>query len=509
MTSLVSLVGSGPGDPGLLTLKALKRLREADLIIYDYLANPAHLQHAHENAVKICVGKGFRHHPFSQRKINSLILAAARKGQKVVRLKGGDPYLFGRGGEEALYLYKHKISFEVVPGVTSATACAAYSGIPLTHREHNSSVTFLTGHKAHDEHLDAILWDKIVSIGGTLVIYMGFYNLKKICERLIHAGLLSATPVSVIEWGTLPRQKSCFGDLTSITRKVEERKLKAPAMIIVGDVVRLSRKLNWFERLPFFGKTILVTRMREKAGILREHLEELGADIIEFPVIEIKPLINFKKIDVVIKNLRRTGPAAGWFIFASAHGVEAFFERLKYHKKDVRMLKNIKIASVGPETSKTLNGYGVIPDLEPKRFETKALVDEFKKRIKVWKDLEILLMRTDIAPTALEEGLKKLGAKVTRLTVYRTRLPKKVAPVLRAAILKREIHMVTFTSSSTVKNFVKIIGLANVKRMAKTAKFASIGPVTSKTLRRHGFKPACEAKVFTVHGLVEAMKKSL
>ena len=300
---LVSLVGAGPGDPDLLTVKALKRIREADLIVYDYLVNPEHLRHAKDSTVKICVGKGFRHHRLSQRRINRLIIRSAKKGQTVVRLKGGDPYLFGRGGEEALYLYEHKISFEVVPGVTSATACAAYSGIPLTHREHNASVTFLTGHRAHDENLDSVDWRRIVALSGTLVIYMGFYNLGRIAKRLVEYGMPVETRVSVIQWGTLPWQKSCVGTLLNIEKIVSKKNMGAPSIIIIGDVVSLKNKLNWFEKLPLFGKKVLITRTREKSGVLKEKLAGLGAWVLEMPAIEVKPIKNFLSLDRTIQKI--------------------------------------------------------------------------------------------------------------------------------------------------------------------------------------------------------------
>ncbi len=499
----VSLVGAGPGDPGLLTLKAQKRIQEADLIIYDYLANPEHLRHAKEAAVKICVGKGFRHRHYSQEKIRRLIIRAVRKGQHVVRLKGGDPYLFGRGGEEALFLYEHKIPFEVVPGVTSATACAAYAGIPLTHREHNASVSFITGHRAHDSHLDTVPWEKLVALKGTLVIYMGFYNLAKIAERLITHGMPARTRTCVIEWGTLPRQKSCDGTLSDIAKKVTEMKMKAPCIIIIGDVVRLRKKLNWYETLPLFGKKIVITRTREKGEALMDKLEELGAQVLEFPVIEIKEPSDISSMDKAIKKLNEFD----WLIFTSTYGVDFFFNRLAcVHKKDARALNGIKVACVGPGTEQALNKRGVFSDLIPKHFETEAISREFRKRFGNLNGKNVLLLRTNIAPPELDLNLKKLGAHVTRVTAYQTHLPKSISTPVKKKLLNGEAHCVTFTSSSTVTNFVKILGLKNVKKIAKSTKFASIGPVTSKTMREFGLKPSMQAKVYTIEGLVEAIK---
>ncbi|MGH7198800.1 MAG: uroporphyrinogen-III C-methyltransferase [Candidatus Omnitrophota bacterium] len=497
----VYLVGAGPGDPGLLTVKAMKLLREADLVIYDFWAKPDHLRHAKEGAVKICVGKRFRHHPFSQSRINRLILSAARKGQKVVRLKGGDPYLFGRGGEEALVLVKHRIPFEVVPGVTSATACAAYSGIPLTHREHNSTVTFLTGHRAHDRNLDTIDWEKVVALRGPIVIYMGLYNLGKIVERLVEAGMPPRTRVSVIQWGTLPTQRSCDGDLRTIARRVKERRLGAPSIIIVGDVVSLKKELNWYEKLPLFGKTVVVTRTRPKAGALAEKLAELGARVLEFPTIEIGGLSDYSEMDAAIRDLGRFD----WIIFTSTYGVKAFFERLEKVGRDVRSLGAVRVASVGPETSRSLREKGVHPDLEPARFETAAVVETFRRRFGDLREKKILLFRTNIAPVLLEDGLKKLGARVKRVTAYTTKFPGKAPAEVKKELLAGGVDIVTFTSSSTAENFIRIIGLKNVRKIARRARFASIGPVTSRTLKAHGLKPACQAKIFTTDGLVSAI----
>ncbi len=504
MIQKVSLIGAGPGDPGLLTVKALKRIEDADLIIYDTLANPDHLRHAKPSATKICVGKGFRYHRLSQNKINHLIIREAKKGKKIVRLKGGDPYLFGRGGEEALFLKSHRIPFEVIPGVTSATACAATAGIPLTHRDHNASVTFLTGHRAGDKDLNSIDWRDIVRIGGTLVIYMGFYNLGKIAEQLIQNGMRPETKIAVIEWGTLPRQKSCDGNLKNIQRRVLQKGMKAPAIIIIGDVVALREKLNWYEALPLFGKTVVITRMREKSGSLADKLTELGAQTLEFPVIEIQKISHFGEMDAAIERLFDYD----WIIFTSTYGVEAFFGRLKNHfHKDARALASVRIASVGPETTRAIEDKGIHPDLEPERFETEALVEAFEKRKPGLEGKRVLLFRTQIAPPALVNGLRKLGADVKQITAYRTVVPKSVPADVRENLLKGLVDIVTFTSSSTVTHFVKLVGLKNVLKMARRTKFVSIGPVTSATLKTFGLKPHYEARHFTIDGLIETMTR--
>ncbi len=501
MSGKVYLVGAGPGDPGLLTVKARALIEGADLIVYDYLANPDHLVYAQPGAQKICVGKRFRYHPLSQGKINRLIVQAARQGQIVVRLKGGDPYLFGRGGEEALYLQKHRVPFQVIPGVTSATACAAYAGIPLTHRDYSSSITFLTGHKADDKSLDGLGWEKIAQLKGTLVLYMGFYHLKIIAERLMKAGMPRRTRVAVIEWGTLPRQRSCDGTLSDIASVVKKRGLRAPCIIVIGRVVELRRKLNWFEKLPLFGKRIVITRMREKSREFARKLEALGAEVLEFPTIEIRPLRSFKAIDAVVRRI----DDFDWVVFTSTYGVETFFETLRMQGFDARRLNGVRFATVGPETDKVLGAYGVRSDLRPRRYETRAIVDAFREKLSDLSGKKILLVRTDIAPPALEEGLKKLGVDVARVVAYHTRIPREVPNGIRRMILGARVDAVAFTSSSTAEHFVKIIGRKRTKALSKKIAFASIGPVTSATLRRLGVVPACEARIFTTDGLTEAL----
>ncbi len=499
--SCVYLVGSGPGDPGLLTLKAQACLREADLIVYDYLANPAHLKHASGSAVKICVGRGFRHKKLSQAKINRLIVGAAKKGRTVVRLKGGDPYLFGRGGEEALFLGKHGIPFRVVPGITSAVACATYAGIPLTHRDFSSSVTFLTGHKADDKDLDLIPWKNIVALKkGTIVIYMGFYNLEKIAKLLAQNGMARATPVAVVEWGTLGRQRSCDGTLGSIAAKSVSLGLKAPCLIVIGDVVSLRKKLNWFERLPLFGKKIAVTRTREQSIALSEKLEEFGAVAIEFPTIRIERPSSFAVMDRALRNLKEYD----WAIFSSAHGVRSFFERLLKTGSDARLFGSCRVAAVGPQTAEEIQRYGIRAELVPERYETKALAEEFLKKAGGLQGKKILLVRAAIASPELEVSLHAAGAEVTRVDAYRTLLPVPAPRMPEGAV-----HAVTFTSASTVDNFVKLFGPKKARSLSRKACFASIGPVTSAALRKHGLKVGCEAARFTTDGLVETLKKTL
>ncbi len=498
----VSLVGAGPGDPELLTVKALKRIREADLIIYDYLVNPEHLRHAKKDCAVVSVGKGFRHKLMSQKIINRRIIAEAKKGKNVVRLKGGDPYLFGRGGEEALFLKKNGIDFDVVPGITSAVACANYAGIPLTHREHNSSVTFLTGHRAHDETLDTIDWKRIAAMPGTLVIYMGFYNLPVIARKLIANGMRSDTPAAVVEWGTMPHQKTCTGTLKDIASRVKKAALKPPCIIVIGDVVKLRPKLDWYEQLPLFGKKVLVTRSHDKASVLSEKLRELGAQPIELPTIVIRPA-DKGPLDRSIRAISRS--QYDWLIFTSAYGVEAYFQRLNELNGDSRSVR-AKVACVGPGTADALRRYGIEPDIVPERFETAALPDAIQDKYGDLHGFRMLLVRTDIAPIELERRLKKAGARVERVTGYRTRR----AVVDRAqlkGLLSQPPDYLSFASSSAVTNLANVLGVKKMKALASKSTVASIGPVTTKTLRALGLRIGCQASSYHIEGLTDAIAR--
>ncbi len=499
----VSLVGAGPGDPELLTLKALRRIREADLIVYDYLVNPEHLSHAKKDSSVICVGKGFRHKLMSQKKINRLIIREAKRGKNVVRLKGGDPYLFGRGAEEALFLRRHGIPFDVVPGITSALACANYAGIPLTHREHNSSVTFLTGHRAHDEALDSIDWQRIAAMPGTLVVYMGFYNLPTIARRLIANGMPAETPAAVIEWGTLPRQKTCTSTLENIAPLVKRMKLEPPCLIVIGEVVKLHSKLDWYEKLPLFGKKILVTRTRDKAGRLSAKLNALGAETIELPTIEIGVAPNLGPLDASIRTLFRFE----WLVFTSSYALDAFFDRLRRLGKDARWLKDIRIACVGPDTAVALRARGLEPDALPQDSESSAIPDAIRAKAGSLKNLSILLVRTNIAPAILETRLRKAGARPHRVTGYVTKRARPDSSFLRR-LAQNPPDYLTFTSSSTVLNLTAILGKKRMLGLVARSSAISIGPQTSATLRSLGFRVKAQASEHSLDGLVSAILKS-
>jgi len=496
----VYLVGAGPGDPGLLTLKAKKALEEADVVIYDYLANKRFLNFCKEEAEKIYVGKKGGAHTLPQEEINKLLVKKAEEGKTIVRLKGGDPFLFGRGGEEAEALFEENISFEVIPGITSAIAVPAYAGIPVTHRNYTSTLAIITGHEAEDKEESKIDFSALSKI-GTLIFLMGVKNLPNIVKRLMEEGKSPETPVAVIQWGTLPKQKTATGTLKNIVEKVKEKGITAPAIIIIGEVVKLREKFNWFETKPLFGKKIVVTRTREQASKLVERLEELGAMCYEIPTIKIEAVVD-EKIYQTIEKLS----SYDWIIFTSENGVKFFFKVLWEKGKDLRVLGNSKVAVIGSSTKTFLENMGIRADLIPeKEFTQEGLISAFS-RIDI-KDKNILIPRAKEAREVLPQRLKEMGAKVDVLPVYETKTCEESKEKLRN-ILEEGVDIVTFTSSSTVKNFFKLIEETE-RSYLKDIVFASIGPITSATLREFGFEPHIEAKEYTIEGLVNAIKNFL
>lgn len=501
-TGKVFLVGAGPGDPGLITLRGVSLLQSAETVVYDALVSPAVLEIA-PCAEKIYVGKSkMSVHGTAQEKINRLLVTLARQGKKIVRLKGGDPFIFGRGGEEASYLKKARVPFEIIPGVSAGYAAAAYAGIPVTDRRFASHVTFVTAHETPGKPETAVDWASLAALNGTLVIFMGVQNLEKAAKLLIASGKKASTPVSVIERGTTLGQRVVTGTLGTVAAKAKREKIAAPAVTVIGDVNRLRNELNWFESKPLSGKKVLVTRARTQAGILSVLLQEQGASVIEYPVIEILPPANWNEVDDIIRNMK----AFDWVIFTSVNGVESFFNRLKTLKLDARIFFNKKIAAIGEATAESLQGFGIIADLVPEKFTSEALADEFRK-LNVRGD-RILLARTDIAPATLREELEKMGALVRELTVYRTVSVREKGrkKELEKWVRERKIDFITFTSSSTVRNFFESLP-AKLRKQVK-AKLISIGPVTTQTLKEFGLRPHREAERHTLAGLVEAVTRS-
>lgn len=497
---IVYLVGAGPGQPKLITVKGLECLRQADAVIYDRLVNPRLLQEVRDGAELICVGKMAGKHPFSQDEINVLLVEKANEGKVIVRLKGGDPFVFGRGGEEAEILAEAGIAFKVVPGVTSAIAALAYAGIPVTHRDYTSTFAVVTGHEDPTKENSDIDWARLSTGIGTLVFLMGVGNLPLIVEQLIKHGRAPQTPVALVRWGTEPRQETVCGTLADIVEKVQKAGLKSPAVIVVGEVVSLREKLRWFDRLdrrPLFGKRVLVTRSREQASVLSERLMELGAEPVEFPVIQIVPPDDYSPLDEAIRRLS----LYDWIIFTSVNGVKAFIARLKTQGKDIRALAGLKICAIGPATAEELSRYCLNVDYVPEKYVAEAIVEEIG-------DVEgqrILLPRSDIAREMLAVGLAKAGAEVDEVVAYRTVLGDPPEEAIKSMLLAGEVDIVTFTSSSTVRNFGTMMEDGDFAEILKGPLVACIGPITARTARELGIKVDVVAEEYDIKGLVKAI----
>ena len=496
-TGKVYLVGAGPGDPGLISVKGLECLKQADVIIYDRLLDERLLDSAPSEAERIYVGKTVGEHTKEQNEINQLLVDKAKEGKTVVRLKGGDPFVLGRGGEEAEALGQNHIPFEVVPGVSSAVAVPAYAGIPVTHRGLASSFAVVTGHEEPGKASSNIVWEKLANAVDTLVFLMGMQNLSKIVAQLLEHGRPANTPVAVIKDGTRTKQKTVVGSLKDIVAKVNEHRLSAPAVIVVGEVVRLREKLRWFDNQPLFGKRILVTRARHQASILSKLLSEHGAQPIELPAIDIQTIANNEELDQAISNLERYH----WIVFTSTNGVNAFFKHLYSLKFDSRVLNSLKIGAIGPATAKALETKGIISDYLPEVYTSQGFIAGLKSYDIAGQ--RFLLPRADIASKELTEGISQLGAEVHEIAVYRTVPATTAISQAKQMLLSDEIDVITFTSSSTVSNLVAVF---NGEELAvNSAKVACIGPKTADTAARAGLKVDIVAREYTIPGLVAAI----
>jgi uroporphyrinogen III methyltransferase/synthase len=514
---IVYLVGAGPGDPGLITLKGAECLRKADVVVYDRLAAPGLLAFARPGAEMVYAGKSPDRHSMGQAEINNLLVDRAGEGKVVVRLKGGDPFVFGRGGEEAEVLAEKGISFEVVPGVTAAVAVPAYAGIPVTHRACTATLAVVTGNEDPDKDDSAIAWDKIATGAGTIVFLMGMANLPRIIRRLVENGRALHTPVALIRWGTRPEQDTIVGTLADINEKAAAAGFKNPAVIVVGEVVALRDKLNWFERKPLFGRRVLVTRSREQASALSAMIADLGGEPVEFPTIQVAGPLDFGPLDEAIDALE----TYRWVVFTSVNGVSAFFKRLRRHKKDVRALHAAALCAIGPKTREALEQYGLMVEYVPEEYRAEEIVAGLSKKIKPGE--RVLLPRADIARKVLPEALRQMGAMVDEVTAYRTVVQSPEgsrgtgpgggrggvtpgAEKVRAMLEAGEIQIITFTSSSTVRNFVRLLEAPDLGRLLSGVKTACIGPVTADTARELGIRVDVVASEYTIEGLVEAIK---
>jgi uroporphyrinogen III methyltransferase/synthase len=499
MKAKVYLVGAGPGNPGLITVKGRECIEIADVVIYDFLTSPALLKHAQEHADLIYVGKKGGDHTLSQNEINALIVEKANAGYSVCRLKGGDPFIFGRGGEEAEVLVAQEIPFEVVPGVTSAVAAAAYAGIPLTHRKLASTVAFVTGHEEPGKESSGIDWGSLARGIGTLVFFMGVKNLPVITQELIANGKSPHTPVALIRWGTTPNQQTVTGTLDNITERVQKAGLKAPAIMVVGDVVNLRQTLQWFEHRPLLGKKILVTRARQQASDMLKLLSDLGAECLEFPTIKVIPPEEFGPLDDAVQRLA----GYDWIVFTSVNGVAFFFDRLFAMNKDVRALHHVGIAAIGPATAGKLFEFGLKSDIIPATYRAEAVAEAFRNEDLTGK--RILLPRAADARAVLPAELRKMGAQVDEVTAYLTRKEQVDTDELIKRLDAKEIDLITFTSSSTVKNFKALLPTADVQTLLEGVTIASIGPITAGTAQQLGFSVDIIAESYTIPGLCDAI----
>lgn len=494
----VILIGAGPGDPGLLTLKGKRWIEQADVLIYDYLASERFLDYVRADTEKIFVGKKREKHTLSQQQINELIIKKAKEGKLVVRLKGGDPFIFGRGGEEAEELVKEEIPFEIVPGVTTAISVPAYAGIPLTHRNCTSTVAFITGHEDPTKGHSSIAWDKITTGIGTLVFYMGITNLENIVSNLLAHGKKKNTPTGIIRWGSTYKQETVIGTLGNIVELAKKRKINPPSLIVVGDVVKLNDKLNWFESKPLFKKQILVTRASDQAGNFFDLLESQGAKPIPFPTIKIVPPNSWGPIDKEINSIEKYN----WLIFTSANGVKYFLERLKENQKDIRDLKGIRICTIGPKTADVLKKLGIRIDFMPSEFKAESIIEGIGDGIKGKK---ILIPRASIAREILPQELAKMGAIVKVVDAYKTICPEGKTEQIQKMLLNKEIDVITFTSSSTVKNFVNMFKKEKFQALISGITIACIGPITATTAKKYGLKPSILPESYTIEALTEAL----
>ncbi|MBQ1416221.1 MAG: uroporphyrinogen-III C-methyltransferase [Selenomonas sp.] len=502
MAGMVYLVGAGPGDYRLISMKAVDCLKMADVVVYDRLADDRILRWAPAEAEYIYVGKASSNHTMKQEDINQLLVDKAKEGKCVVRLKGGDPFVFGRGGEEGLLLRQNNLPFEIVPGITSAISVPAYAGIPVTHRAVATSFAGVTGHDDPTTGESNMRWEHLAMGVDTLVFLMGVANLPHITSKLIENGRSADTPAAVIRWGTKPEQRTLITTVGKAAEDVAKNGIKPPAIFIVGEVVKLRDSLQWFDNLaqrPLFGKRILVTRARSQASKLTAKLENLGAEVIEVPAITITdPVDLYAALDQAIGQLQDYH----WVMFTSANGVKHFFARLLQAGKDARALGYAKIAAIGSATAAELKKYGLVADVVPGEYRAEGIIEAMKGKLPP--HAKILLPRAEEAREILPEKLREMGAEVDVVSAYRTVCAAADGEALTSELNEGRIDMVTFTSSSTVKNLVNIIGSADLLNGVKTA---CIGPVTADTAKSLGIEPDIIAKEYTIDGLVEAICK--
>ena len=521
----VYLVGAGPGDIGLLTIKGLKCLKKADVVVYDFHLNAQVLNYINHDAEFIYAGKRGGHHTMTQDEINAVLVQKAKEGKRICRLKGGDPFVFGRGGEEAEALWKEGIEFEVVPGVSSAIAAPAYAGIPLTHRLFSSSFAVIPGYEDATKKESTIEWSKLATGVGTLVFLMGVKNVDLIAQKLIENGRSPDTPVAIVRWGTRPDQKTIVGTLNNIAALVKEKHIKPPAVMVVGDVVKLRESLKWYEKKPLFGHRILVTREHAEGF---EPLEELGAEIIEFPTIEIVPPERYDELDISIDKIN----AYNWLIFTSRNGVKYFFKRFFEKERDIRDLSGIKICTIGTKTAQEVKKYGLKVDLVPDEFRAEGLIETIIHVNSVQKTspphpalahggteggvlpdplipppeflrgMRFLLPRAEKAREIFPEKVRELGGEIDVPVAYRTIKPEFRGKRLRRFLREGKITIATFTSAATFHNLREIMG-NDAEELLRGVAIAVIGPVTAEAVEKAGLRVDIMPREATIEAMVE------
>lgn len=508
-TCIVHLVGAGPGDPGWITVRGLELVRTADVIVFDALANPLLLREARSDAELIDVGKRARDHKLPQDQINDLLVEKAKQGMRVVRLKGGDPYLFGRGAEEAAYLATHGVKVEVVPGITSGIAAPMAAGIPVTHRKHASTVTLVTGHEDPTKSESSVNYGALaglIAAGGTVCFYMGVGRLGAISETLQAKGLRVDMPVAVVQWGGMPQQRSVRGTLGSIVDDVQRTGIDSPAIIIVGSVAGIDESgLDYFTQRSLFGQRMIVTRTRQQASDLSLLLSDRGAAVLEAPTIELaEPTADaWANVDTAIRDITRYD----WLVLTSANGVAALRARLSKLGLDARAFAGVKLAAIGEVTAEVMRrDLGLTPDLVPTRYVAESLAADLIAQHAV-KGKRFLLLRADIARPAIPRLLTEAGAVVEDLTIYETRPAASLPDDVLAALREQKVDWITFTSSSTAKNMVELLG--DERELLQHVRIASIGPITSDTVRELGLTVAVEATSSTIPGLVAAIESAM
>jgi len=498
----VYIIGAGPGDGGLLTIKAAECIRKADVLVYDRLIGRKVISYAREDAELVYVGKMPESHPVPQDVINRILLEKALEGKAVARIKGGDPFVFGRGGEEAEFLRENGVEYEIVPGVTSAISVPAYAGIPVTHRDCCSSLHIITGHEKSGTEGGRLDYSALAKLEGTLVFLMGVKNLHSITENLIRHGKAADTPAAVIENGTTAMQRLAVGTIENICRKAAELGINSPAVTVVGKTAALAAKLKWFPHGPLAGKRIVVTRTRGQAGKLSELIGEKGGEAIELPAIKIREPEDFTAFDNALDNLARYK----WVVFTSGNGVEAFLNRMKRIGADIRMLYGIKLCAVGPSTADRLIEAGLRPDFVPESYTTGELLKGVRRLAGPGE--RVLLARADIAGAELSEGLRECGIEFDELAVYRTSTDSRSRDEALELFGNGRVDCITFTSSSTVRGFIDLLGRDRLE-LAKGARVVCIGPVTADAARKLGMRVDAIADEYTIEGLVKKLVEVL